>query len=456
MPPGKGEGRGRTPALVDHLVSAGPSGGPAIQAALGISQPTLSRAVRSAGDAVRRVGRARATRYFVPRPIDRVAAPVPVYEVLPSAAARTLAWLHPTYPEGFWVEPRCDDVDAGAHADLPWFLESLRPSGFLGRLAPRRHPHLEAPPDILRWTASDVLRYLVRFGWDGTGSLIVGDEAYSRYVAHAGEPPLAVTEAERATRYPALADDVLNLGVAGSSAAGEQPKFTVPRGPAGKAVLVKFSPRVADAVSRRVADLLVCEHLALEALAAAGQPASRSRVLTTGGRTFLEVERFDRTPAGGRLGVVALGTLDDEFGARPGDWPATVEALARAGVVSAASIRSARWLRLFGALIANTDMHRHNLSFFARGARVLDLCPAYDMTPAAYAPRGHELPPIAFAPPPPRPRDADLWHEVQSAAVRFWEAAAAEPSLADDLRRSAQANAAKLDSLRSLAARLPR
>jgi hypothetical protein len=179
-------------------------------------------------------------------------------------------------------------------------------------------------------------------------------------------------------------------------------------------------------------------------------------VLTAGGRTFLEVERFDRTPAGGRLGVVALGALDDEFGARGGDWPTTVAALARAGIVNAAEVRPARWLRLFGELIANTDMHRHNLSFFARGARVLGLCPAYDMAPAAYAPRGNELPAVSFEPPPPQPRDADLWHEVHAAAVHFWEAAAAAPTLSDDLRRSAHRNAVKLDGLRSLAARLPR
>lgn len=59
-------------------------------------------------------------------------------------------------------------------------------------------------------------------------------------------------------------------GVAGSSAAGEFPKFTAMRMLEGSPVsmIVKFFGADASAAVRRWSDLLVCEHLALETLSA--------------------------------------------------------------------------------------------------------------------------------------------------------------------------------------------
>ena len=62
-------------------------------------------------------------------------------------------------------------------------------------------------------------------------------------------------------------------------------------------MIVKFSPLAAELGGMRIADLLVCEHLALETLRAAGLPASETRIVCLGGRTFLEVTRFDRIEA---------------------------------------------------------------------------------------------------------------------------------------------------------------
>lgn len=51
---------------------------------------------------------------------------------------------------------------AGVNAvydDLPWFLFDLRPSGFLGRFVPMRHPELGLPVDIRAWSAEHLLGY---------------------------------------------------------------------------------------------------------------------------------------------------------------------------------------------------------------------------------------------------------------------------------------------------------
>jgi hypothetical protein len=93
-----------------------------------------------------------------------------------------------------------------------------------------------------------------------------------------------------------LAEQAVGAGVAGSSAAGEFPKFTAAREferSATPHIIVKFSAADDSPAVRRWADLLVCEPLALEcARRLPGVESARSRIVQYGGRTFLEVERY--------------------------------------------------------------------------------------------------------------------------------------------------------------------
>jgi hypothetical protein len=219
---------------------------------------------------------------------------------------------------------------------------------------------LGLPDHITLWSGDHCLRYLVQAAWNTPGSLLAGDEAFRRYAAQT-EPPFAdaVAADGRAERYAAIAEDVLQHGVAGSSAAGEQPKFLATRiGEGGPTpVIVKFSPPATDALGARVADLLVAEHLASSLLAERGVPAATTSLHHARGRTFLEVERFDRVGTSGRRGVASLMALDGAFVGKLATWPETTEALLRQRLISAADHRRARWLHLFGRLIANSDMH---------------------------------------------------------------------------------------------------
>ena len=168
--------------------------------------------------------------------------------------------------------------------------------------------------------------------------------------------------------------------MAGSSAVGEFPKFPALRERAGAStpqVLVKFSGAGDAAAERRWADLLVCEHLALQALngmdsidgltgmpGMSGHWAARSAIVQHAGRTFLEVERFDRHGLWGRSPVVSLATLDAVFvGHGNGDWPRLAAALAALGLLDGHALPATTLLWWFGRLIANTDMHAGNLSF---------------------------------------------------------------------------------------------
>lgn len=418
-----------------------------------MSQPTLSRVVGAHRDEVVTVGRARHTRYALRRLIEGLPAVLPLYEVL-DVGTRLVAHLHPVAPAGFLVEG--SSPLAGLYPGLPWFLDDLRPAGFLGRLAPVHHPELGFSRDILSWSVDQIVRYLHEHGHDLVGNLVLGEPAFQRHLQAGPLNPVAA--GERAVRYPVLAADMVAAGIPGSSAAGEQPKFLATRldDDAVVPVLVKFSPPVRDPVSRRVADLLVCEHIALGTIAEHGLNAARSALLRHGARTFLEVERFDRIGATGRSGLVSLRVLDGEFVGDPASWTQVATALSSQGRIDDATLRQVIWLERFGTWIGNTDRHLGHLSLRLDAGRLGGLAPAYDMLPMLYAPRNAELVPTRLDMPVLSPSRADLWDSTCDAARTFWGRVAAHPDISEDFAAIATDNAARIASQRPLLARLPR
>ena len=441
--------------LLTLLTELGQASAPELSQRLGISQPTFSRLVRALGDALLVTGSARARRYAARRNIEDVGDRLPVYAVDERARARRLAWIHAVEPEAFYVEALTDALDSRWYRDLPFFIDDLRPSGFLGRLVPRQHPELGGPSDVRLWSASLVLRYLARFGWNSSGNLIVGDDAFERYVAAAAAAPDGVQAEHRSRRYVELARDVLSA-TPGSSAGGEQPKFLVTKLPAGIPLLVKFSPPVDDASATRHADLLRAEHHAHSVLLRHGRSAARSALFEAGGRVFLEVERFDRTPGGGRRGLLSLLALDAKFVGRLRNWTDSVRALIDARVLARGMLDDVRYLELFGRLIGNTDMHAANLSFFVEGSRVLGLAPAYDMLPAFYAgPEGHRIE-RELDLGVPTPADASVWDEASRAASEFWREVTKDSRISAGFRRIATRNEKQVLSWRKAGALLPK
>jgi hypothetical protein len=251
-----------------------------------------------------------------------------------------------------------------------------------------------------------------------------------------------VDDAAREQRWPALAAVAMARGLPESSAGGEFPKFTALREVAGevKSVLVKFSGSDDSPGSRRWADLLVCEHLAGVALAGLpGLEAARSQLTKAGGRTFLEVERFDRQGAFGRSPVCSWAALNAGLlGLSTRAWSVGATALRTRGWLSDEAERAIATLWEFGQMIANTDMHEGNLSF-RPGLR---LAPVYDMLPMAYAPQGGmELPRWTFAPALPLPAQRPAWETARPAAEAFWAMAAGDSRISEDFRDICAENA---------------
>jgi len=353
---------------------------------LGVSQPTLSRELARFDTEVVRIGAARSIRYAL-HDTARGLPDIVVHRVDPEGRMRRLGILLPVRPEGFVMR---EEGGVTRHSEgLPWWLFDMRPQGYLGRAYAARHgATLGLPERLSDWSDTHALWALLRHGHDLVGDLLLGERAREHFLATPMPTPLR--EAGKGAAYRQLAIDAARGETPGSSAAGEQPKFTAfaetPDGP--RHVIVKFSEPEDGPVSERWRDLLLAEHLALEALRDAGVSASTTRVLDHAGQRFLEVQRFDRVGASGRRGLISLAALDAEFagsGARA--WPVIARHLAASRQIRADAADTAELLWAFGMFIGNSDMHAGNLSFMAEEGRPYRIAPAYDMTPMCFAPR---------------------------------------------------------------------
>ena len=412
-----------------------------LQTLLGLSQPTVSRALAPllASGEVRSLGAARSRRYLLPRVVDGVGSDVPIMRVDERGVVTPFGRMFPLPGGKFWVD-EADGVSQ-LHDGLPWFLNDMRPQGFMGRTFAAAHPELQLAADPRRWNDDDALKAMVMFGDDLPGNLVVGEQAFERYNGLA----------QRASRvdswqaFPALADAAMQGGLPGSSAGGEQPKFCTVH--SGRHVLVKFSPASDSAVSQRMRDLLVCEHLALQTLAQAGRPAATTQIFLAAGRVFLESERFDRTPQG-RIAMVSLEVYDSEYIGKADNWAATANRMAECRLLTPFDAAQLRFLEAFGLLIANTDRHYGNISLLLKDDDWY-LSPTYDMLPMLYAPINGELVERQFSDRPLYPTAATLaeWPAAKELAAVFWRAAAAHELISDDFKAIAAKN---LQSLRVL------
>jgi hypothetical protein len=360
---------------------------------LGISQPTFSRLWPSIKDGVA-LGAGRARLYALRRSIPGVTSPIPIFRVSAAGQVESIGHVDPLC-DGFYAFTALQGTDYRLYEGVPYFLRDLRPQGFLGRMEPARNRDLDLPADILRWTDEQVLKYISRRSEHAPGDLVIGNESYARYLAHAATAKESlVLGDERAARYPGMAEHAMQGESPGSSAGGEQPKFTaaVERGGEGdnvEHVIVKFSPPVDTASGRRWGDLLVCEHLALDVLAAHQVAAARTSILETGGRVFLEVIRFDRVGLHGRLPMATFAALDGDLGMLDQNWTAVARELGRLGEITGADVRTVEILDLYGALIGNTDKHHGNIALAWTFAGRHSLFDAYDMLPMMYRPNAH-------------------------------------------------------------------
>lgn len=425
------------------FLTGGPKTAAEIVERLGVSQPTVSRRLARLAPQVMRLGLGPGTRYGRRRAIQTLQGDQPVYRI--DADGRVseigvLAVLH----GGYWYQS-LDGGTSEVYPDLPWFLDDMRPQGFIGRWLSTNAQDLGLPTRLSDWSADQALYWLAQRGEDAVGNLIIGSESLRRYQA------LPAPEALSRENYPALANRALAGEVGGSSSGGEQPKFTAfVTADDGelRSMLVKFSEPLDTPSGRRWGDLLIAESIAAACIAEAGIAAARSTVFERGGRMFLEVERFDRVGSHGRRGVFSLASVDDQFVGGRQNWQASALALAEQRLLPAEDVARVAWLSAFGAFIANNDMHFGNLSLRFDGRWPLRLAPSYDMLPMLYAPQRGEVRDPPFVPRSPLTRALEQGRAAQAAAVRYWQRLADDARITPAFRAISASNAASVEALR--------
>ena len=417
--------------------------------ALGKSQPSISRLLAAAGDRVTQWGRARRTCYAATRDVRGLGSDWPVYRIDAHGKAHAFGRLIALHGDACLVKTPaapvwfCDEFADGHFPGLPWFLDDMRPQGFLGRqFAHRVAEELGLSDDLQVWSVDAVLTALILRGADTPGNFVLGDQALR---AALRPTPPTTTVAERSNAYAKLADAAMAGEVFGSSAAGEQPKFTARLAEANgslRNVIVKFSERTTNnPVAQRWADLLTAEHIATQVLAAHGHASAHTELIESDGRLCLEATRFDRTGLNGRRGTTTLAAWSDAHDGLRDNWAAAAARMQGDQWLSADTATQVRLRWWFGRLIGNTDMHFGNLTFYLGDQLPLQLAPCYDMLSMCYAPGSSgAMRTQSLAPPMPLPAERDVWFPAATIALTYWETLADSEQLQAGFRKIAAEN----------------
>jgi hypothetical protein len=402
---------------------------------IGCSQPTLSRLLGRLGGELAIIGSGPRRRYGLLRNVRGLGVRWPIFRITENGVAAPLGELSALHQDAFrfeadahidWLKGEFQD---GIFPDFPWFLSDVRPQGFLGRaLARRVAPILLCDADPRMWSADLSLHALLAFGADLSGDLVIGAAALA---AAQNTVPQALT----LDALPALAERALSGELIGSSAAGEQPKFSCwleTQTHALGAYLVKFSPPMGTAAGQRWADLLAAETIADRLL------GGRSDTVDLSNRRFLISPRFDRVGLQGRRGLVSIGVIDAAYFGGLDNWADCAGRFEKAGWLSKQDAEQLRLRYFFGRAIGNTDMHFGNASLVFSARLPMQLAPSYDMLPMAFAPLPNgEVIARTFAA-PAISRDL-IQSQAHAMANQFWELVATDARISGDFVKIAQA-----------------
>ena len=399
---------------------------------LDISRSTLSRLMTTASKSFIRLGHTTATQYGMLREITGLGSELPIYRVTETGQLKPTAKLLNLYQRNTVIEPT-----ARVFSGLPPEIFDMVPQGFMGRTFAQQHAAVLGLPERLSdWSNDHILIAVGRRGEDLPGNLIFGKESADRWHRNHSQ------EIDR-SQYTQCAIAAMSGQTAGSSAGGEQPKFTALVG--GKHYLVKFSGIEDSPLQRRWSDLLLCEAMALEILSENGITSARTSIFQQGSITFLEIERFDRIGPRGRLALLTLAAVDNHlFGDRK-SWSETAEKLERGHHISAEDSKKMKLLDAYGAFIGDSDRHFHNMALFPKqtlgdkySSEKYTLAPAFDKLPMSFAPVSGQVVPRVYSLPVPSALQFDVWEHAKDLGMQFWNRVLKDKRISSPFKEIAQ------------------
>jgi hypothetical protein len=205
----------------------------------------------------------------------------------------------------------------------------------MGRaFANRYSEELGIPRRLDDWSNDQILIALGRRGEDSPGNLILGQESAERWERR---EYTSLLNTQR-NQYPQMARNANQGQPTGSSAGGEQPKFSAFID--DKHVIVKYVGSGEPAHQRRWRDLLICEAIALDVLREHGNSAAEATIYEIEGSIFLEIARFDRVGLKGRRALLTLAAISDYFYGSRDNWSLQAEKMESDGKISSGCIWS--------------------------------------------------------------------------------------------------------------------
>jgi HipA-like C-terminal domain len=366
---------------------------------LRVTGSTITRAVKALGAEVITLGRGQHTRYARPLYAYSDRAQWPLFWVSATGELSEFAVASQVQPGAIHVYGSGLNVRSGV--DLSWALTPLNLRGFLGRAQRQQLGAVATNWDAKteQWSVAQRVFSAQSATLDHAGAIIFGEDALRMWQQASSASAVPDDIATLAAHYDSLADGANEGRVAGSSADGEQPKFSTRVTDANdniRHVLVKFSPPRGTPFGERWNDLLRAEAHAATTLANAGFDVPHTRIVSSKKRMYLESARIDRTGARGRRHLLPLLSVHGAFiaGAQQ-HWPDTVRRLIAQKRLPISALETTQTLFAFGQLIGNTDMHFGNLGVIAKTPQQLargqfDLAPVYDMLPMRFAPNAHD------------------------------------------------------------------
>ena len=440
-------------SLATLLAREGPLSAPDAARLLGVDPITVKRHAAAVGAGIVVVGRGKNTRYARPAPSITGAAQWPLFWVADDGVVTEFALASHLQPDV--LHSYGSGINVSIARDLPWFMTPLKLRGFLGRTSRSRLGAVTADWDAQpeRWSVAQQLFAAQAGALDHAGAILMGEAALNAWQLSQQAAAHTDAAATLCRIYDGLAEAATEGRVAGSSADGEQPKFStrvIDAGGTIREVLVKFSPPRGTPFGERWNDLLHAEAIAADVLREHGFSTPQSRIVTSSKRTYFESTRIDRVSSSqaanrGRRHLLPLASIHAAFvmGA-PQSWPNTVARLVAQKRIAFDALATTQTLYAFGQLIGNTDMHFGNLGVIVDSPAAIakgrmTLAPCYDMLPMRFAPGPHsDIEFTTFSTELSAALPAPIAQTARALAQDFWRRVSRSAAVSEAWRRFAK------------------
>ncbi|MDQ6955617.1 MAG: hypothetical protein Q9M21_00325, partial [Mariprofundaceae bacterium] len=174
---------------IQQCLQENPMSSKQLQDKTGLSQTVVARQIRELGERIIKISNGRPPIYALTQNAFGSDDNLLLCIVDAYGHNTAIANLRPLAHGGFFVQERVGlpslllgEAGNGVYEDLPYFIDDLRPQGFLGRqiASELSKQSDDFPSNPERWNANHIGRYLISNGDDLPGNLKFGQQAYNR------------------------------------------------------------------------------------------------------------------------------------------------------------------------------------------------------------------------------------------------------------------------------------